>query len=87
MGIYGHFLPKIEKGEIIIMVNTKNAGDFCDNAIVHFYPNSPYIGKCCLHLRSGNRIVLRLVLRDQYTAYEYLNNVIRLYRHRTIVHW
>lgn len=69
------------------MEKNKDVLSLCDNAIVHFYPNSPCVAKCSVNLRRGNRIVLRLVLRDQYAAYEYLNNRIHLYRHKTILHW
>lgn len=56
-----------------------------DNAIVHLYPNSPYIAKCSVNLRRGEKIVLRVVLRDQYAAAQYLS-AHGCPRTKTIVH-
>ena len=59
---------------------------FCDNAIVHLYPSSPFVAKCAVHLRKGKKIVLRVVLRDQYAAADYLCRHFPVHM-RTIVHW
>ena len=45
---------------------------FCDNAIIHYYPLSPFIAKCSVSLRVGEKIVLRAVLRDEDAAKAFL---------------
>lgn len=39
-------------------------GKRIDNAIVHVWPNSPYIIKCNVNFRQGKRIVCRISLKD-----------------------
>lgn len=56
-----------------------------DNAIVHLYTESPYVAKCSVNLRRGEKIVLHVVLRDQYAAAQYLS-AHGYPRTKTIVH-
>lgn len=59
---------------------------FCNNAIIHYYPLSPYAEKCDLHLYRGNSIVLRTCLRDDDMAKEFLCAHFCGIPTRTIVH-
>ena len=43
-----------------------------DNAIVHYYPLSPYIPKIQINLREGAKIKLSVVLKDHAAAAGYL---------------
>lgn len=44
-----------------------------DNAVLHYYPASPWIAKVAINLRQGKRIVLRVVLKDHLVAVRYLS--------------
>ena len=44
-----------------------------DNAVLHYYQDSPYIVKAAVNLRNGSKIMLRLVLRDNEACEKYLN--------------
>jgi hypothetical protein len=39
-----------------------------DNAVVHYYPLSPWIAKAEVNVRCGSKIVFRAVLRDLEAA-------------------
>ena len=80
--IHGHFLLKYLKRGNYQMENQT----FCDNAIIHYYPLSPYVAKCDLHLRRGNSIVLRTCLRDDDVAKEFLRTHFCGVPAKTIVH-
>lgn len=58
-----------------------------DNVIIHYYPETEYIAKCSVHLRNGNKIVLRAVLKDPNAACNWLMSRGYYKRVRTIVHW
>lgn len=45
------------------MENKANNG-FCDNIIIHSFPNSKYIVKAQVSFRRGNKIVWRIVMKD-----------------------
>lgn len=44
-----------------------------DNAIIHYYPLSPYIAKIQVNLRCGTKIVTSAVLKDHEAATRFLN--------------
>lgn len=44
-----------------------------DNAVLHYYPNSPWIAKVAVNLRQGKKIVLRVLLKDHSAANRYLS--------------
>ena len=54
------------------MGDNRDNGAFCDNAVIHYYPLSPFIAKCSVNLRDGSRIVLRAVLLDEDAANKFL---------------
>ena len=58
-----------------------------NNVIIHYYPATPYIAKCNVHLRQGKKIVFRIVLKDPAAAGNWLmrNNYYKPVK--TIVHW
>lgn len=56
------------------MGEDRENGTFCDNAVIHYYPLSPYIAKCSVNLRMGDKIVLRAVLRDEDAANSFLRS-------------
>ena len=39
-------------------------GKRIDNAIVHVWPNSPYIVKCNVNFKQGKRIICRICLKN-----------------------
>ena len=43
-----------------------------DNAIIHYYPLSPYIAKVQVNLRCGTKIMASAVLKDQDAAIQFL---------------
>ena len=43
-----------------------------DNAVVHYYPLSPYIAKVQVNLRCGAKIVTSAVLKDHEAAARFL---------------
>lgn len=43
-----------------------------DNAIIHVFPNSPYIVKAAVNIRAGNKILFGAVLRDADAARNWL---------------
>jgi hypothetical protein len=53
----------ILKGEITMEI---------DNAIIHYYPLSPYIAKVQVNLRRGTKIVASAVLKDHEAATRFL---------------
>ena len=59
---------------------------FCDNAVIHFYPLSPFIGKCSVNIRKGEKIVLRVVMRDEPSAHGFLARAFCGIPTHTIVH-
>ena len=59
---------------------------FCDNAVIHYYPLSPFIAKCSVNLRAGEKIVLRAVLRDEDAAKAFLRGRFCDIPARTVVH-
>jgi hypothetical protein len=54
------------------MGENRKKSAFCDNAIIHYYPLSPFIAKCSVNLRMGEKIVLRVALRDEDAAKAFL---------------
>lgn len=44
-----------------------------DNAVLHYYPNSPWAAKVAVNLRQGKNIVLRVLLKDHVAASRYLS--------------
>lgn len=57
-----------------------------DNAVIHYYPLSPFIAKVGLNLRCGDRIVLRTALKDEESALRFLRERFADIPHRTITH-
>ena len=57
-----------------------------DNAILHYYPLSPYIAKAEVNLRFGSKIVLRVVLRDDEVAAKWMQDHFSAVPMRRIVH-
>ena len=45
---------------------------FCDNIVIHCYPNSPYIAKAQANFRMGHRIVWGIVMRDLDAIMNYM---------------
>ena len=43
-----------------------------DNAVIHYYPLSPYIAKVEVNLRWGTKIVTSAVLKDHEAAARFL---------------
>jgi len=46
-----------------------------DNAIIHLYPNSPYIVKACVSFRCGKKIILANAVKDREVAERWINEV------------
>lgn len=44
-----------------------------DNAIVHYYPLSPYIAKIQVNLRCGTKIIASAALKDHEAATRFLS--------------
>lgn len=59
---------------------------FCDNAVLHYYPGSPYLARCSVSIRAGKKIVLRAVLRDVSAAREWLERIYPGIPKRVIIH-
>lgn len=59
---------------------------FCDNAVLHYFPASPYLARCSVSLRSGKKIVLRAVLRDVSAARAWLERIYPGIPARVIIH-
>lgn len=59
---------------------------FCDNAVLHYYPGSPYLARCSVSIRVGKKIVLQVVLRDTIAAKNWLKRVYPGMPYRVIVH-
>lgn len=59
---------------------------FCDNAVLHYYPGSPYLARCSVSIRAGKKIVLQAVLRDTRAAREWLKRSYPDMPYRVIVH-
>lgn len=57
-----------------------------DNAVIHHYPLSPYIVKAAINLREGDKIVLRICIRDTDAARDYLSRRWPELPARTITH-
>ena len=57
-----------------------------DNAIIHYYPLSPFIAKVGVNLRSGNRIAFQIALKDEESAHRFLRERFADVPVRTIVH-
>ncbi len=57
-----------------------------DNAIIHWYPLSPFVAKVGLNLRDGNRVVLQATLKDEQTAQDFLRSRFPDIPYRTITH-
>ena len=57
-----------------------------DNAVLHYYPLSPWIAKAEVNLRAGNKIVMRAVLRDDETGKRFLRERFADIPYRVIVH-
>lgn len=57
-----------------------------DNAVIHYYPLSPYIVKAAINLREGEKIVLRICIRDTNAALDYLSRRWPELPARTITH-
>lgn len=57
-----------------------------DNAVIHYYPLSPFIAKVGLNLRDGNRIVLQTALKDEESARRFLRERFADIPVRTITH-
>lgn len=55
------------------MGNNGEKAAFCDNAVLVYYPMSPYIAKCDVFLRVGRRVVLRFPIRDPGSAEAWLS--------------
>ena len=43
-----------------------------DNAVIHIYPESPYICKACVNIREGKRIRFQLPLKDKAACVRFL---------------
>jgi hypothetical protein len=57
-----------------------------DNAVIHFYPRSPYIARAAVNIREGERIRGRFILRDVSAARDFLRRVYPAIPSRVIVH-
>lgn len=57
-----------------------------DNAVIHYYPLSPFIEKVGLNLRCGNTIVLQTALKDEESAHRFLRERFADIPVRTITH-
>jgi hypothetical protein len=44
-----------------------------DNAIIHYYPLSPYIAKIQVNLRCGTKIIASAALKDHEAATRFLS--------------
>ena len=57
-----------------------------DNAVIHYYPLSPYVAKASVNLRQGESIVLRTVLRDVETCERFVKERFCDIPYHVIVH-
>lgn len=58
-----------------------------NNAIIHYYPLSPFVAKASVNLRWDNKIALRAVLRDDEACRDWLaRQGYQDLRIRTITH-
>ena len=57
-----------------------------DNAVLHYFPESPWIVKCAVNVRRGKKIVFRVVLRDVSVGEKWLARVYPGIPSRVIVH-
>ena len=57
-----------------------------DNAVIHCYPGSPYIAKCAVNFRKGDKIVMRIVMKDRCAAVNYIVSHKMLIPFKTRVH-
>ena len=59
---------------------------FCDNAVLHYFPASPFCARCSVNLRDGKKIVFNAVLRDTTAAQDWINRTFPGIRVKIIVH-
>lgn len=57
-----------------------------DNAVIHYYPLSPYIAKVQVNLRCGAKIVTSAVLKDHAAAVLFLTRFPNITA-KVITHW
>lgn len=57
-----------------------------DNAIIHSFPDAPYIARAAVYLRDGSRIRERVVLRDVAACKWFLARILPGIPSRVIIH-
>ena len=57
-----------------------------DNAVIHYYPLSPFIAKAGLNLRCGSNIMIQTALKDEDAAHSFLASRFPDIPVKTIVH-
>jgi hypothetical protein len=53
-------------------MENKAHNGFCDNIVIHSYPNTRYIAKASASFRQGEKIVYRIVMRDVDAVLAYM---------------